>query len=721
MTLTKRAIRARRGGRSLGLCGLLVVLALAGCAQQKAYKRGTRLSEQGQYEKAVAELEKAIQLAEDRHDRKAAQRYRETLEETKRLAGQFYYRDAELNFKQADLTAALMSIELCIKYRPIAPQYVAFRARIQSAIADAERLRTEALSLAGQQQWQPAVARMDEALRIHRTLPGGTGDLRQIQDRAYQFYIGRAQGRLLDDDLAAVEAEAQSALTYRRDGSEAQNLLQTVANRREAAGLVGRGQRLLQQTDYEEALRVLERAQRLHPSRAGLADLVDQARRGVCDRWLSQGRDALSAGEYAAALTLFRKSRNLLAGHGGVDALIANARSQLAAGHLHIAQESFADSYAGTAALHATVALGYAPTLFEAQRQLGQAIGRVQEQVQYKIDFIVFQTTAEHQATASLLEASALEHLLRAKPANVTLVQRAGARAEAAPDDDALLAAEMLDSEVTSETKHTGQGASVYQDGFRAEPNPDYVQAAAAVEAAVLELEHAREVLAEAEARLARYEKADPDDAGAPARKRRAQADVAEARQRLVNAATKVGAAQLRASSTPREVLVPNMVKHTYPIQTVTWTARVGCLVKLFDAATDALLLAERVEGRHAASDEFVSADPAHNVPEDPLELPDEAKLLEAAADSMMGRLRQVLDTACSKHGDRFVTQVQQAQTAGDAVAAVDGCVKYLFAHPTRGPETDAMLSYMRGYLGPEDELIDLRGLLRTHCHVLRR
>ncbi|MBN2447426.1 MAG: hypothetical protein JXO22_11900, partial [Phycisphaerae bacterium] len=548
-----------------------------------------------------------------------------------------------------------------------------------------------------------------------------TGDLKQIQERAYQYYLARAQEKLLDNDLAAVETEAQSALIYRAGGSEAKDLIKTVANRREAAGLIARGQTLLQQTDYEEALRVLQQAQRLYPSQPDLSGLLDQARRGVCDQWLGQGRETLSAGEYAAALKLFRKSQDLLPSHGGVEALVADAKSQLAASHLEIAQQCLASGYAGSAALHATMALGYEPTLFEAQRQLGLAIGQVQQQVRYTIDFVGFQAAAQHQAVANLFEAAALEHLMRAKPANVVLVQRAGNQAEAAPGDDAVLAGQVLDSRVTSETKQTGQGESVYQDGFRPEPNPDHVQATAEVDAAVNELEHARGVLAEAEARLARYDRANPADPDAQARKRRAQADVAEARQRLVNAATKLGTAQLRAAATPREVLVPNMVKHTYPIQTVTWTAQISCMVKLLDSATGELLLAERIEGRQAASDEFVSADPARNVQEDPLELPDDAKLLEATANLMMGKLRQILDTACSKHGYRFVTQVQQAKAAGDAIAAVDGCVKYLFAYPTRAAETDAMLSYLRSYLGSEDELVDLRGLLQTHCHVLQR
>ncbi len=710
----------KRNLAPLGLMILAAMLTVAGCAQQKAYKRGAKLSEEGQYEKAVVELERAIKLAEDSHNRNAAQRYRETLEETKRLAGQFYYRDAELNFKQADLAAAQMFIERCLKYRPLEQRYMVFRDRIQNAIAAAEQIRAEALSLAEQRQWDAAVARMDEALRLHRTLPGGAGDRKQIQARAYQYYVGRAQDKLRDNDLPAVEAEAQSALAHRPGGREASDLLQTVEDRREAAGLIARGQRLLQQADYEEALRVLERAQGLHPSHADLSELLGQARRGACEKWIGQGRQALSNGENAAALKLFLRSQNVLPSYGGVEALVADAQSRLADAHLRLAQQCLADGAAGGAALHATVALGYKPTLFEAQRQLGQAIGQVQQEVRYTIDFVGFQA-AEHQAVAKMFESATLEHLMRTRPANVVLVERANDQAEAAAGDDAVLAGEVLDSRVTSETKHTGQGKSVYQDGFRPEPNPDYVQAAAAVDAALVELEESRQRLAEAEARLARYDNANPADAREQARKRQAQADVAEARQRLVNAATTVGTAQLRAAATPPEVLVPNMIEHEYPIQTVTWTAQIGCMVKMLDTATGELLLAERIDGRHAQSDEFVSADPARNVPEDPLELPDDAKLLETAANSMMDKLRQVLNTACSKHGQRFVTQVQRAKAAGDALAAVDGGVKYFFAYPTRAPETDTMLSYLRSYLGPEDELLDLRQLLQTHCHVLQR
>ena len=712
--------RVRRKNRTLLLVGLAAAVMVVGCAQRKAYERGTKLSEQGQYQQAVAELERAIALAEENHNSSSAKRYREKLAETKRLAGQFYYRNAQLAFDRADLVAAESDIAESVRYDPMMPQYLSLRDRIERAVANAEGMRVQALSLAKQKEWDNAIDRMNEALRAHRTLPNGQADLRQIKERAYDDYVMQAQEKLIDGNLAAVERDAQRALTYREDGREAKDLLQTVSDRREAASLVAQGQRALELKNYEEALRVLDQARQLHPTRAGLSDLLAQARYGACDQWLSQGREALAAGDNVTALRRFNRSAELLPDYGDVVSLKNEASLRLATEHTEAAQRYFGEGYGGAAALHATVALGYQPTLFEARLQLGQAVGLVEERVRYAIDFVGFEANAQQRIVANRLAAATLQHLMRAKPANVVIVERAGDGADAG-GDDATLVGQILQSRVTSSTERTAMGESVYQDGMRPEPNPEYVAAAAEVSAALDELEHARAVLAEAQARLARYERADPADADALARRRVAQADVNEAQQRLVNAATRVGAAQLRASTLPREVLVPNMVTHTYPIETVTWTAQVSCMVKLTDSATGELLLAERIDGQDSASDSFVPADLARNVQEDPLELPSSDALLERAADSMMARLRQVLDTACRKHGDRFVTQFQRAQTAGDVAGAVDGSVLYLFAYPKGAAQTETMLTYLHSYLGEQNDLLDLDNLLRMHCHILER
>ncbi|NLT76172.1 MAG: hypothetical protein GXX98_06580 [Planctomycetes bacterium] len=742
MRRTTRANRRRRMGTLLGLLVVMSVLPIAtGCAHKKAYKKATRLSQEGQYEKAIEELETAIELAEKGNNRKTADRYREELEQTKRRAGQFYYREAELCFGQADLSGAQGFIERSVRCCPTEPLYRSLSQRVATAIGDAERLRAEAMSLAEQGQWNAAVARMKEALRINKTMPGGQGDLKQIQERAYQFYLGRARDRLYGNDLEAAVTEAQTALDYRDDGREAKDVLQAVQDRREAAELIARGRTLLGRGDCEEALRVLEQARQLYAMHPDLASLLQQARQAVCDRWIAQGRQATASGDYATALRLFLKSNDLLPGSAGVTALIAEARATLAKRHLEASQRYAQDAADGCAVFHAVIALGYEPDNYDARSQLSQCIGQVQQAVHYTVGFIGFRASPEQQAIADTLGSISLEHLTRTRPANLTLVERADLQTildeqQLSATDlvdpqyrvpagrlrgvDALLVGQVLEAKVTTDTKQTGHGESTYQDGYVPEPNPEYAEAVAVLDHTQRDFDRARQRLAEAEARLARYDHADPHDAAAQAARRRARAEVDEAKQRVVNAATDVGAAQMRVAMTPKEVLVPHMVAFQYPIHTATWTAKVGCMLKMLDAATGEVFLAERIEGQHTQSDQFVSADPARNVPEDPLELPDDTRLLEAAVNNAAGRLKKALDTAAGKHGQRFVIQTQQAEAAGDTAGAVDASIKYLFAYPTSHAEADKRLAALRAYLASEADLVDIRALLRTHCQVLR-
>jgi tetratricopeptide (TPR) repeat protein len=707
----------------------IVLLLLAGCAHEKAYKRGDQLSREGQYERAVEELEAAIHLAEEGNNHRAAERYREKLGQVKKQAGQFFYREAQIRFEQADLAAAQSFIERCVTFYPQEPSYWSFRQRVLKAIEEAEQVRADALSLAEQRQWPAAVQRMNEALAMHRTLPGGDADLKRIRDRAYRYHADRAEERLRAGNLAEAESEAQTALSYDPSGREAKAVLQTVKDRREAAVLIARGRTLLGQGDPEEALRTLERAARLHPAHPDLPDLLGRARHGTCDRWLEQGRAAMVARDYPAAMRLFQKSHGLLAGYGGVDTLLADVRARLAELHLEASRQYHQGGAAGIAAFHAAAALSYLPEHLAARGQLGQCIEQVRRDVAYTVAFTGFQSTPERQSLAAVLDAAALEHLTRTRPANLMVVERADLQASAEgilPSGgagklhgvDALLVGQVLESKMTSENKRTGYGESVYQDGYRAEPNPDHVQAAVALDAAVDALDAARKRLGEAEARLARYKNVDPANAAEMAKKRKAQADVDEAKQRLVNAAADVGTARIRLAAIPREVLVPNMVTHRYPIETFTWTAKVACTLKMLDTATGEVLIAERVEGQAVHSDRMVAADPYRNVPEDPLELPSESALIEAAANAAIAKLRQTLNQACAKHGQRFLIQKQRAQAAGNTAQAVDAGMKYLFAYPAGAGHTNATIDILRRYLADEDGLIDVRAMLRTHCRI---
>jgi hypothetical protein len=160
------------------------------------------------------------------------------------------------------------------------------------------------------------------------------------------------------------------------------------------------------------------------------------------------------------------------------------------------------------------------------------------------------------------------------------------------------------------------------------------------------------------------------------------------------------------------------MVVHQFPIEKVTWTASVTCMIKMLDAATGELIIAKKVEGQHSQSDEMVAADPARNVPEDPLELPPDAVLFEGATKAVMTKLKQPLQATVTRHGQRFATAMTGAQAAGDLVESADNAVKYLFAYPKGAEHTKAALSNLRQYLGPENELIDIRELLSRHCQL---
>jgi hypothetical protein len=287
------------------------------------------------------------------------------------------------------------------------------------------------------------------------------------------------------------------------------------------------------------------------------------------------------------------------------------------------------------------------------------------------------------------------------------------------PDVDAVIVGQVLEGKVTSESKVTGQGESVYQDGYRRQPNPDRVPAASALDAAVQELERCRHQLAEAEAGLERFQRIDPRNPEEVAKRRKAQAQVDEAKRHLMRAAEDVGAAKVRLASIPPELLVPNMVKHRYPIETFTWTAKVVCMIKMLDTATGEVLCAERAEGQESRSDRAVAADPARNVPEDPLVLPSGSTLLEAAANAALVKIRQTLSQACARHGQRFLSTMQRAEASGDTVRAVDNGIKYLFAYPTGDTQVNAIVDSLRRYLAKEDGLLDVRAILRTHCHVL--
>jgi len=64
--------------------------------------------------------------------------------------------------------------------------------------------------------------------------------------------------------------------------------------------------------------------------------------------------------------------------------------------------------------------------------------------------------------------------------------------------------------------------------------------------------------------------------------------------------------------------------------------------------------------------------------------------------------------------------QFEQAEAAGDTIGTVDNGIKYLFAYPAGNAQANRIVESLRRYLADEDGLIDVRAMLRAHCHILQ-
>jgi hypothetical protein len=369
----------------------------------------------------------------------------------------------------------------------------------------------------------------------------------------------------------------------------------------------------------------------------------------------------------------------------------------------------------GAALLHAVAAMEYSSEGPEAREQLRVSMQAVQKVIQYSVAYGGISAPADFAFAVDKLNPAILVMLNRLRPACVRILEQPEA------DADAVITGEILALDLLEDTQVKAHGTSEYQDGMRPEPNPDYLAAKEEADHVLSELNRAREHLAMAKKRRALMGRPDPNDPDALRRFRKAEADVVEAQERTVTVATNLAIASTKAAATPQEILVPNIVPYEYPIHTVEKSVRLACLIKMTDQHTRGMLLADQVEAGTSQSDTVIQAVPSRNVPADPLELPDDMTFYDLAVAALEEDLGKVLHVALGKHSDRFVQAFQQAKSTGDQSRAVDQGVKYLFAHPVGYEHTNTMTEYLHTYLGKEDALLDITGLLRKHCRILLR
>ncbi|NQV34430.1 MAG: hypothetical protein HQ515_17175 [Phycisphaeraceae bacterium] len=703
----------RDKGALLRISTCLILAAIfTGCAHQKAYKKADKYVQQQNYDQAVRSFQEAIDLADKP---KTIKKYQARLSEVRLQAAHYYYLQAEDDFAVADLGSALQCIGHAIRYQPAVSRSRDLQKRIQSAIQAAEQHHTEAMALADGGQWREAVTALQGVARDYTTMPGLTADREHVKQRAYNDYLGKAKRLLGEDDLDGAAEKANLALTFMSHGLGAKDLIRTVEDHREAERLIALGRRQLAARSPQEALDLLTKASYLHASAKDLVELMSQAKQGVCDLWMAQAEVHLQQERRVAALPLLLRCRDLLPGYGDVDQKIASARAGLSEQHLAQAALYQKLGLQGAALCHAVAALEYSDQGPDAREQLRVSMQAVQKAIQYSVVFGGFSALQEQAFAVDRLNPMALVLLNRLRPACVRILEQPQA------DVDAVLEGEILTLDLLEDTQVKAHGTSEYQDGMRPVPNPDYLAAKEEADLTLSDLNSARERLAMAKKRRALAGNPDPNDVQAVRRMRKAQADVVEAQERTVTAATNLAIASTKAAATPQEILVPNIVAYEYPIHTVKKSAQLVCLIKMTDTQTGAMLLADQIKAQWSQSDTVIQAVPERNVPGDPLELDDDMAFYDQAIEALEQRLGDMLQLGLSKHSERFVKGFQQAESSGDQSLAVDQGLKYLFAHPVGHEHTHAMTEYLHTYLGNEDVLLDIAGLLKKHCRILLR
>ena len=691
---------------------LIMTAVVAGCAHQKAYKKADQYVNQQDYDRAVRSLQEAIDLADKP---KTIEKYQARLSEVRREAAHHYYRQAEDHFAAADLNSALKCIGNAIRYQPAVTRSHDLQKRIRVAIQLAEQHHGEAMALADKKQWREAVTALNRVSREHTTMVGLSADIAQVKQRAYADYLAKAKAHLNEDELDGAAENANLALTFVGSGRAAQDLIKTVEDRREAKRLIALARRQLAAGSHEEALALLTEASQLHASAEDLVELMAQAKQGVCDLWMNQAEVALQQESRATALPLLIRCRELLPGYGDVDQKIASVRAGLS--EQHLAQVALYQRLGlpGTALCHAVAALEYSDQGAEAREQLRVNMQAIQKAIQYGVVYGGFGGLEEQAFAIDKLNAMGLVLVNRSRPACVQILEMPQS------DANAVIQGEILTLDLLEETQVKAHGVSEYQDGMRPAPNPDYVAAKEEADHALADLNRAREHLAMAKKRRALTAKPDPNDAEAVRRARKAEADVVEAQERTVTAATNLAIASSKATATPQEILVPNIVSYEYPIHTVKKTVQLVCLVKMTDMQTGAVLLADQVDAQWTQSDTVIQGVPERNVPDDPLEMEDDMAFYDHAIKALEKDLAEILNVGLGKHSDRFVKGFQQAKSAGDQSLAVDHGLKYLFAHPAGAEHTPSVIEYLHTYLAKEDDLLDMVGLLKEHCRILTR
>jgi hypothetical protein len=138
--------------------------------------------------------------------------------------------------------------------------------------------------------------------------------------------------------------------------------------------------------------------------------------------------------------------------------------------------------------------------------------------------------------------------------------------------------------------------------------------------------------------------------------------------------------------------------------------------VKMYAPRANRVLLTRIVAGQAEASDRFVVADQAHHVAGDPLELPSEAMMRNQAVAATMPGLATIVEGALFAVPQSHYGLALQTDRNGDAPAAIEHYVNFLFAESGSSRRHQAAMEALSRLVPHARGIVSLGEVLVRYC-----
>jgi len=392
-------------------------MAVGGCASRKAFRRGTEMQEAGRYDEAVSHFEEAVRLKPKR------EKYAVALAEAREQAAQYHLSEAKTHLTSRDLVTAQSEIDMALGYSADDASARALRKQVTGEVSRAESLMADARRLGSLREWDRALARISDAIAVHRTLPGAPEEAVRLRRSALEDYLSQGRERLNDSLWGEAAQLARKAATYDANDRRPERLLRLIADRKEAERLVQTAQERGREGRHDEAIRMLERAASLHPERTDVPKLIRAEKTSICQTLIVAGQAAAQEGRLEDALDSYRKSETVIRSYGDISSRIAATEKLIADRQIKAASDARGKGLWGQAFARYLLAQELRPTLVS-RGVLDDCRSNILKRTRYRIGMVGLRSSEKLKGTAGGLEGMLLEDLMRYRGANLEIIER---------------------------------------------------------------------------------------------------------------------------------------------------------------------------------------------------------------------------------------------------------------------------------------------------------